>query len=70
MYSGITEDLKEKEYDLLKGGTDFGDGMMAFWDFTGGLTKEQWVFQKRLKIYGELFLTKNGRVLCPSMGIY
>ena len=54
-------------YEMVKGNIFF-NGIHINWDFTNGLTKEQFVRKIELEEL-EMVVCKNGRILIPSMGI-
>lgn len=56
-------------YDMAKGTMDFGNIKITY-DFTGGLSKEQWLYERKRETFGAIFEQKNGRLTIPSMGIY
>lgn len=64
-----TPDIDTSLYDLAKGDIDFG-GIRMCWDFTDGLSREQWLEKRREKELGFMYKLKNGRLIIPSMNIY
>lgn len=56
-------------YDSAKGNVSV-DGVTLSWDFTDGLTKEQWLRRRELQEGRVMIVTKSGRILMPFQGIY
>lgn len=54
-------------WELSKGTLNFG-GFNLTWDFTGGLSKEQWARKREAERTG-VYQMQNGRVLMPALGI-
>lgn len=70
MHPGIPfEELGERMYEMAKGAISFG-GFDMIWDFTEGLTKEQWVRRKEIQDGTALLITKEGRIIMPAQNIY
>lgn len=57
----------ERMYELAKGEISVGNINML-WDFTDGLTKEQWINRFIFRNDG-YFITKDGKILMPKLGI-
>ena len=59
---------EEDTWKLLKGNLNMG-GINFSWDFTNGLSKEEYIKREQLKRQN-IFISKNGRLIIPKLGIY
>jgi hypothetical protein len=57
----------EKMYELAKGDIQVGIFNLS-WDFTQGLTKEQWIKRREYELTKTIWLP-SGRVIMPELGI-
>lgn len=66
-----TIDIDEKCYEMAKGHFKVGD-LNMMWDFTGGLSQEQWVKSRKVQLLDKcsMFVLKNGRIIMPLLDIY
>jgi hypothetical protein len=45
-------------------------GFNLMWDFTEGLSKEQFIQKRKIETRTDMIVLPNGRILMPSLGIY
>ena len=58
----------EETYELAKGSVSLG-GINMTWDFTDGLSKEEWMKRERIRSGIEPIIKDDGRILMPKLGI-
>jgi len=65
----VEENFDEKSYELARGSKIFGNFVVA-WDLTDGLTKEQWIRERRIERGHKIqYVLKDGRIIMPFCGI-
>ena len=61
-------DIDEIMWEFKQGFMDFGR-FKVMWDFTGGMTKEEYKKQQIRERGEEVVILKDGRVLMPQCGL-